>query len=353
MPSRISPLVSVIIPAFNAAETLRESAFSALSGTYQEIELIIVDDGSTDATAEVAQEIAAADDRVKLLRRENGGVSAAFNTGLADGGGEYVARLDADDLWHPEKLERQIRAARKRPDIAFLYTDVRYIDGQGRVIRDVAPQDFPERSLCRSIYESIVGGNSSCLMRRDAIIEAGGYDETLASWEDLLLQLQIGASHPIARVSGFLVGYRVRPGSLSARPDNMLASWRVAREGIKTQFPQVPSSVLRWSNGRKCAELAESFAWGRSWGMTAGLLLEALRDDPERTLRFLTYRAARHLRNRSSKPSAATPGPLFSKCDPETPIGMSNFDRGVEGHGLRALDERRAEILRALDKSVV
>jgi glycosyltransferase involved in cell wall biosynthesis len=350
LPRRTRPLVSVVIPAFNAAETLRESALSALAGIYQDIELIIVDDGSRDATADVAEEIAGADARVRSLRRENGGVSAAFNTGLMDATGDYVARLDADDLWHPEKLERQMHAALKRPDIAFLYTDVRYIDGDGRVIRDVAPQDFPERSLCRGVCESIVGGNSSCLMRRDAVVEAGGYDETLSSWEDLLLQLQMSARHPIARVSGYLVGYRVRPGSLSARPDNMLSSWRLVRERIKTLFPQVPAFVLDWADGRRCAELAESFAWAGSWRTSASLLLEAVRNDPARTWRFLAYRTARHVRNRFSRTKTATTKHRFSGCDPGQSVGMSDFDVSAEGRRLRAFDERRAEFLRVLDE---
>jgi glycosyltransferase involved in cell wall biosynthesis len=349
MPSRDRPLVSVIIPAFNASATLRESAASALCGTYERIEVVIVDDGSTDSTVKVAEEIAGADARARLLRRENGGVSAAFNTGLAEASGEYVARLDADDLWHPAKLERQVNAALDRPDVALLYTDVRYIDAEGRLIRDVAPQDFPQKSLCRGIYESVVGGNSSALMLREAVIQAGGYDEALTSWEDLLLQLRISARHPIAHVPGFLVGYRVRPGSLSARPENMLASWRVARERIKAHFPQVPSYVLDWAHGKRCAELAESFAWTGSWAMSASLLLEAFRHDPVWTSRFLAYRTTRRFRNRLAKRQVPPTAPLFSECSPEQSIGSSDYDRGIEGRGLRGLDRRRAELLRALD----
>lgn len=345
-----SPLVSVIVPAFNADATLRESVASALNGSYKNIEVFIVDDGSTDSTGLVGEAIARSDDRAKLLRRENGGVSAAMNAGLAKASGEFVARLDADDLWHSEKLDRQVAAALQRPDVALLYTDVRYVNDRGQVVRDVAPQDFPERALCRGICESIVGGNSSALMRKETVSEAGGYDESLSSWEDLFLQLKISARYPIARVPGYLVGYRVRPGSLSARPGNMLSSWIIARERIKSTFPQIPSQVLDWANARRCADLAESFAWAGAWATTARLLREALRDDPERTTRFLAYRAARHIRNRFSKQTDTTPVRLFSECDPGKPIRLSEYDRSLEGNGLRELDERRAKALRQLDE---
>jgi glycosyltransferase involved in cell wall biosynthesis len=101
------PLVSVIVPAFNAATTLAEALGSALAQTYKNIEILVVDDGSTDATAAIAREFAAADGRVSLVRRSNGGIAAARNSGIAVSKGAYIAPLDADDLWHPTKIEKQ------------------------------------------------------------------------------------------------------------------------------------------------------------------------------------------------------------------------------------------------------
>jgi glycosyltransferase involved in cell wall biosynthesis len=311
-----SPLVSVIVPAFNAETTLREAVESALGGSYSKIEVIIVDDGSTDATARIAVKLANGDPRVSVHRRGNGGVSAAFNSGLALAAGDYVARLDADDLWHPAKLERQVEAARRNPDAAFIYTWVRYIDGDGQVRRDAPPQRFPPHALCRGIYESLIGANSSALIRREVIQQFGGYDESLSSCEDLLLQLHVSAMYPVDYVPQYLVGYRVRPDSLSEKPDNVLANWRKALERLRIQFPQVPRFVRDWVHGRRCTELAESFAWRGDYRMCAQLLLEALRHDPKRTSRLLAYRIGRFVARRLFPRRSLEPEPLFLDCDP-------------------------------------
>lgn len=102
-------LVSIIMPAYNAAGTIKESIQSVLSQTYKDWELLVIDDGSTDQTAEIVQEVADGDVRVKLmLNRVNMGVVASRNRGLAEASGDYIAFLDSDDLWKPKKLERQL-----------------------------------------------------------------------------------------------------------------------------------------------------------------------------------------------------------------------------------------------------
>ena len=343
--SMAQPLISVIVPAFNAASTLRESVESALKGSYENAEIIIVDDGSTDATSEIAEALSARDTRVSFHRRQNGGVSAALNSSLALARGEYVARLDADDLWHSAKLERQMEAARRNPAAALIYTWVRYIDAESRVHRDGPPQRFPPRALCRGIYESLVGGNSSVMMRRDVVRELGGYDETLSSWEDLLLQLRISADHVIDHVPEYLVGYRVRPGSLSARPDNMLASWRKARSRIDALFPQVPGFVRDWAHGRRCAELAEGFAWKGEYRRSGGLLAEALRHDPRWTSEWLAFRSWRFVSRRAFKRGAAATDARFLDCDPRKEALPSK-------NPLTALEDSRIATLTRLDEEL-
>ena len=339
------PLVSAIVPAFNAASTLGKSVESALTGSYENVEIIIVDDGSTDATSEIAEALSARDSRVSLHRQQNGGVSAALNSALALAQGEYVARLDADDVWYPAKLQRQVETARNNPDAALIYTWVRYIDADSRVHRDGPPQRFPPRALCRGIYESLVGGNSSALMRRDVVRELGGYDETLSSWEDLLLQLRISADHAIDHVPEYLVGYRVRPGSLSARPDNMLASWRKARQRIDQLFPQVPKFVRDWAHGKRCAELAEGFAWRAEYQRSAGLLAEALRHDPRWTSQWLALRSRRFVKRRTSKREPMAPGARFLDYDPRKEAVSSE-------KLLTALEDGRIAMLTKLDEDL-
>lgn len=343
-----SPAVSVIVPAYNAEATLAKSLSSALASTYGGFELLVIDDGSSDRTARIAEGFASADRRVKVHRRNQGGVSAALNHGLRNATGDFVARLDSDDVWHPTKLEKQIAVMTADPEVALVYTFVRYVDWAGKVVRDVAPQRFPRRPLARMLHSGLVGGNSSVMMRRSALVEAGGFDETLASWEDLLVHIAVSARHPIAFVPEYLVGYRVRPGSLSADRQNMLDSWRVARQKIERQFPQVPRHVHRWGHSRRTLELAEGFAWQGHHSKSARLLAEALIADPERTLAFLSYRLKRKLGGKVRVDCGEAP--LFSKCDVARQYRLSAFDRGLEGARLRALDSRRERMMDEIDR---
>jgi glycosyltransferase involved in cell wall biosynthesis len=348
--ARTGPLVSVIVPAFNAEQTLRKTLISAAASTYRNIEIVIVDDGSTDATAEIADSFARSDDRIQLKQRTNGGLSAALNSGFALARGSYIARLDADDLWHPSKLERQIEFALRHPEIGFIYAFARYIDTNDRVVRDGPPQAFPHWALCRGMYESLVGGGSSALMKRSAVEEAGGCDESFKSWEDLLLQLAISDRYPIGFVPEYLVGYRLRTNSLSNDIDNMLRGWRAVRTRLASQFEDVPSFVHAWAHGTRCAMFAEGYAWRGRYRRSAALLLEALRQDPAWTSRFLRFRLARRARRGFSRPAPALAGPDFFDCDPSQPI-VANLVEQRRGRGQFAkFEEDRLRTLAKLDE---
>src|SRR5256714_13067953 len=114
----MSPTISVIMPAFNAAPHIRQSIQSVLAQTFDNWDLIVVDDGSTDETATLAGSFS--DSRIRCVRRENGGQAAARNTGIVNTHGEFIAFLDADDLWLPAKLDRQLDVARRtRADVVY------------------------------------------------------------------------------------------------------------------------------------------------------------------------------------------------------------------------------------------
>ena len=119
-----TPRVSVIVPTYNRAELLPRAVQSVLSQDFTDLELLIVDDGSTDNTAEVVRELQAQDDRVRYLKlQENRGVGFARDIGLRYSHGEFIAWIDADDIWLPGKLEKQVEALDARPDIEILFTD--------------------------------------------------------------------------------------------------------------------------------------------------------------------------------------------------------------------------------------
>jgi len=342
------PQVSVIVPAYNAQETLRETLNSALASTYRDLEIIVVDDGSTDRTFGIARDVAEQDRRVRIIRRENGGLSAALNSGFAVARGEYVARLDADDLWHPSKLEHQLEFARRHQDVAFIYTFARYIDGEGRVVRDGPNQPFPPRAFCRGIYESLVGGGSSALIKRSAVVEVGGCDEAFRNWEDLLLQLAVTRRLPIGCVPLFLVGYRIRPESLSKDIDQMVRGWRAVRSKLSSKYRLVPRFVLRWAHGVRCGMFAEGFAWRRRYLASAALLFEAAAHDPVWVYRFVRFRLSR--RARKSTALVTVIAPCFLDCDPAEEVVVDPSTNGLAHFRFAEFEERRAQTLAEADR---
>src|SRR3954447_22727417 len=260
MRGNAEPLVSILIPAYNAEATLAETLQSALASSYSNLEIVLIDDGSTDATAAIAEAFAQDDQRLRLLRQEHRGVSAALNFALDHIRGEFVARLDADDLWHPTKLQKQVELMAADPAVALTYTFVRYVDASGRVVRDAAPQELERHALCQCLYNGIVGGGSSAVFRRSVLDAAGRYDERLSVWEDLVLHLQVASVGEIAFIPEYLTGYRLRGDSSAADRQKSLRSWRLAKQRIGSEFPQIPPFVQAWSHARRLVELAEGFA---------------------------------------------------------------------------------------------
>ena len=342
------PLVSVLIPAYNAQATLRETVESALGGTYPNVEIVIVDDGSTDHTAWIATELSA-DPRVRVVRQSNRGLPGALNAALAGARGEFVARLDADDLWHPTKLAKQVELALQKDAPDFIYTFYRYIDDGGRVLFDGPPQRFPPRAFRRSIYETLIGTGSSMLMRRATMEGLGGFDETFRNSEDLLFQIKTAARHKIGFVAEYLVGYRLHPRSLSQDASAMRNVWRDLRPRLKEISPHVPAKVHDWAHARRSMGMAEGFARRRRGKDTLRLLWTALRHDPLWSSAFLIYRAGRWItRTRFQSPKAGRP---FFEYDPTEAIDPVSDLYGTEGRLMGRLHRRRTSLLATLDAS--
>jgi len=207
-----TPLVSVIIPTFNRGWVIREAIDSVLQQDYPAFELIVVDDGSTDDTQTILVEC----DRVTVLQQSNRGVSAARNRGVDHARGRFVAFLDSDDLWLPEKLSVQTRFFRQNPDALICQTQEIWIRNGRRVNAGKRHQKpsgfFFERSL-----ELCLVSPSAVMMERDFLIRQGGFDERLPACEDYDLWLRIGLKHPIRLVDQSLVVKRGgHPDQLSA-----------------------------------------------------------------------------------------------------------------------------------------
>ncbi|MCL2853636.1 MAG: glycosyltransferase [Defluviitaleaceae bacterium] len=193
MNETIAPTVSVIMPAFNAEATIAEGLDSVLAQTFEDWELIVVDDASTDNTAEAARSYAAKDSRVKLLASEtNQGVAAARNQGIQAAGGEYLAFLDSDDLWRKEKLEKQVRLMEEQGAV-ISFTGTAYMNSAGKMSKYVlrAVENFGYDDLLRRNIMSC----SSVMVRRDSMVPfpQGYMHEDMAAW--LLILKRCGQAY--------------------------------------------------------------------------------------------------------------------------------------------------------------
>lgn len=214
----LSPLrVSVVIPAYNAARFLPEAINSVRQQTLTVHEIIIMDDGSTDDTESIVRALG---DGILYIRQKNAGVSAARNRGIALATGEIIAFLDADDVWFPEKIERQLKVFQDHPDVALVATDKAEIDTQGKLL---LPSLFKQQHL-HTFFSSLNNApipqvmsllikvnfipTSSVLVRKEALNRIGVFDTTIRYGEDLELWVRIAAQFQIACIPEVMLHYR-------------------------------------------------------------------------------------------------------------------------------------------------
>ncbi len=218
-----SPLVSVVIPTFNRADWLAESVGSVLEQTYPQVELIVVDDGSTDPTPEVVQGFG---DRLIYMRVDHRGVSAARNRGVAASRGTLVAFLDSDDVWQRDKVARQVALFRGQPDVQVCYTDEIWIRHGVRVNPKQIHQKHTgwlfEPSLPRCIISP-----SSIMLRRALWNRLGGFDERLPACEDYDLWLRMTRRVPVTLIPEPLIVKRGGHADQLSRSTPLLDQYRI------------------------------------------------------------------------------------------------------------------------------
>jgi glycosyltransferase involved in cell wall biosynthesis len=208
------PLVSVIIPALNAAKYIRQALDSVLSQTYKRIEAIVVDDGSSDATSTIIEEFVKRDSRVQLVWQSNAGVGAARNTAIGKARGKYIAPLDADDFWFPEKLEKQVACMEQYGiETGLVYCWSTLIDEHGDFFSNGLPQTVEGRLRHALILRNVVGCASVPLFRASALEQVGLYltraeQAGAQGCEDWDLSLRIAEIFSIRVVPESLVAYR-------------------------------------------------------------------------------------------------------------------------------------------------
>jgi glycosyltransferase involved in cell wall biosynthesis len=248
------PAVSVVIPTYNYARFLPRALDSVLRQTVQDFEILLIDDGSTDDTPAVVAPYLA-DRRLVYRHTANGGPARARNVGIRLARAPLVAFLDADDAWHPAKLERQLECFRRDPDLGLVYCQRRWLDDAGREL------PFPRPVLYRGhVALDLLRGSviclSTCVVPRRVLDRVGLFDEGLTQSEDYDLWLRVAEQYRFDYVNEVLADYRVGHVSLSSRVEERLPAvlFIVRRFARRTGLPH---ALLR----RKLAQVYGDFGF--------------------------------------------------------------------------------------------
>lgn len=242
-----TPRVSVVVPAYNVSAYLEAALSSVECQSFSDYEVLIVDDGSTDQTAAVALTFSRRDPRFKLLQKSNGGLSSARNHGIRYAKGEYIALLDGDDIYHPDKLAVHIAKLDNSPKVGVTYSASRAIrdDGQ-QTFMILSGKPVVKNVLSALLYKNFIGHGSNAVFRRCLIDEVGDFDETLRSSEDIDFWLRIAATErwEFDREPRILCYYRVRPSGLSFNVAQMQRSQEQVIQSAYGRSPEVVEPML-------------------------------------------------------------------------------------------------------------
>jgi glycosyltransferase involved in cell wall biosynthesis len=301
--------VSVIVPAYNAAETIGETLDSALAQTHVDLEVIVVNDGSTDGTIDVVRARARSDARIRLIEQENSGVAAARNRGIEAARGTFIAPLDADDIWVPSKVVRQVRRMEESGSrTGFVYSWWVWLDEQSRVL-DASPRWRVEGNVRTKLLQVNFCGNASVpLIRREALETVGGYDVGMREsgaqgCEDWDILVRIAERYDAAVVPAALVGYRRRSTSMSAECDTMWRSWELLLKGVEQRQSGIDAALARQAADQFALHLAGISYWSGAYVQAVRWTLRAWRSglSPRLMLNVFRLLTSRVLRRGSLK----------------------------------------------------
>ena len=242
------PLVDVVVPCYNREDLVGETIESVLEQSFSDYHVYLVDDGSTDGTLQILRRYEEQDQRITVIAKANGGCSSALNAGIRAGASPWIARISSDDLWHPEKLQRQVELVQRRPQARFVHTAVWWIDTAGRVTgsKIMKPWNWgrtrPHHLVrqCRICSETV-------MFHRELIDEAGYFDEGLRMFEDLDMWLRMGLRHRLHYLPRRLVYYRVHPGNITRQWSEGAAQYKRILD--KALAPETRDATLRLPAG--------------------------------------------------------------------------------------------------------
>lgn len=300
--------VAVIIPTFNHAGFLRRAVQSVLNQTHPPVEVIVVDDGSSDNTDEV---LASFGNAIRAVRQENSGVAAARNLGVRMTTAPLLAFLDADDAWQPTKLERQVECVAAQPALGLVNCGVQEVDEDGHPLgQRTAGLGGWIASELLLLHDGVAPtGGSSVLIPRHVFDAVGGYDECLSTSADWDLSLRIAARYPAAFVAEPLLLYTLHDGGMHLNIGTMEHDTKLAYEKAFALYPDEFGPLRRQALSNLFMVLGASYASNGNPLRGTYFILRSLRYRPARIL-YVLGRPLRRLRRWRMARAATTPGPL-------------------------------------------
>ena len=224
------PKVSVIIPTYNYAQYVGIAVESVLDQSYPDLEILVVDDGSTDKTQATLRPYTP---WIHYYYKDNGGTASALNFGITRASGKYICWLSADDIFLPDKIAKQVSLMENQPTLGFSYTSFIVIDGGGNKQYEVhSPFYGDHREMVIKLMEGCFINGSSVMMRKSAIDQVGLFDESMATVHDYELWFRLLKSYPCGFLNELLLGYRWhgQNGSLYVPPNYTEPAVRKARQ---------------------------------------------------------------------------------------------------------------------------
>jgi len=278
--------VSVIIPAYNYGRYIAEAIDSALAQTLPPLEVIVVDDGSTDTTAEV---LAAYGDRIVVIRQPNQGVAAARNRGISVARGDTIAFLDADDIWKPRKLELQMARFNANPSLGLVHCGLESFDESGTIETRVETTKGPAARALLRFEPGINPAASTIVVPKRVVDEIGGFDIRLPPSEDWDFCYRVATRYPIEHVAEALVRYRLHGSGIHLNTARMESSMLLAFEKAFASADPDVQSLRKEAYGRLHRILAGCYFQNRQLGGFARNAVASFRYDLGNLRYFAAY----------------------------------------------------------------
>jgi len=287
------PKVSIIIPAYNQGRFLAVAIDSALQQTYRDLEVIVVDDGSTDETRDVAARFG---DRITYIHQKNTGLPGARNRGIREARGEYLCFLDSDDFYHPEKIQRQVELLEADPQIGFVYCDIITTDEAGQAVAEQSSVNSPTRQMSGNIFQTLMMAGyfppHTVMIRRKVVEAVGEFDPALGGHADYDLWLRVSAAgHAACFIDEKLAYYRTYPTSMSKDGAHMAETRLATFKKICQHHPElVARSIHNLQQSNQNLFLAN--AWlNRNWEkvLNGGISVSSGPDEPGEQFSFVKH----------------------------------------------------------------